>query len=171
MFDLPGIRSFLTAVNQTWVGPAPLPVIATTSWIIIACNRHFTAVDGNRDGVDVNSKQNTAKMGNRRQLAPIAGQSGLRPGGGWAKLPLEDVLEDGDMSLGNILNGTEPGVLLGSQLCKWRQSNTQINRSTTRWRRLLGVIAVFTMLFWNYGAAPYLRSTAPYFEFGLKFEA
>ena len=141
MFHLPGIRSFLTAVNQTWVGPAPLPVIATTSWIIIACNRHFTAVDGNRDGVDINSEQNTTKMGRRRQLAPIAGQSGLRPGGGRAELPPEDVLEVGDMSLGNILSGAEPGVL-GSQLCRWRQSNTQINRSTTRWRRPLGVIGI-----------------------------
>ena len=110
---------------------------------------HFTAVDGKREGVDINSEQNTTKMGRRRQLAPIAGQSGLRPGGGRAELPPEDVLEVGDMSLGNILNGAEPGVL-GSQLCRWRQSNTTINNTmatTTgchrhrQWKKRMPVIA------------------------------
>ena len=42
MFDCPGTRSFLTAVRQSWVGPAPLPLISTTSWICIACKRHYS---------------------------------------------------------------------------------------------------------------------------------
>ena len=70
----------------------------------------ITAVDGNREGVDINSEQNTTKMGRRRQLVPIAGQSGLRFGGGRAELPLEDVLEVGDMFFGYIFSGAESGV-------------------------------------------------------------
>ena len=96
------------SVKVGWVRPFAFDIYHELHCIALAAP--LLAVDAKSEGVDTKSEQNTTKMGKRRQLVPIAGQSGLRFGGGRAELPLEDVLEAGDRFFGNIFSGAESGV-------------------------------------------------------------